>query len=413
MARKAKTTAGSSPTKELTEVLDRLGTRVELGDARASGDSDVVEIETAGGARYYGIPADLPSAAKAEIETLVARSLETHGPVVRILSPQVMRSVDRAVRSPDGWQLSEGESPRFTDPDNLHTVELANADIKRDALWDTVKALSPRVADVWRLVTAQALESWPEGMSEPPSVWLDVRELLEAMGYKQFRKGGWKLEYVQAAVRALKTLEDMWITVPTGTQVYPVHPVTKRRRKSVLTSQRRYRVMVTVAVDEIKDMFGERYPLRWQLKPGPWINEYPREISVLLKALVSTPAQGAVQIWAKALGMELSFVYSSRASGFVRLEVGKLLERAGLMVQVSEWAAQRNSARARSYFETAMDTLEKLGVCRAWEYDPEDFAAQERATRPEKFETWLASHVRVVEPAYIKRLALEETSLPN
>lgn len=393
-------------------MLDRLGTRVEPGDAVGRSEADVLEIETPSGARYYGLPSDLPSATKAHIETLVARSLADDGALVRILSPQVMRSVDRAVRSPDGWALPDGEAPRFVDPDNRHVVELANDDVKRDALWDTVKGLSPRVADVWRLVTAQALEGWTANLSEPPAVWLDVRELLEAMGYQQYKKGGWKPEHVQAAVRALKTLEDMWVTVPTGTHVFPVNPATKKRRRTVLTSQRRHRVMLTVAVDEMKDLFGERFPLRWQLKPGPWINDYPREISVLLKALVSTSAHGAVQIWAKAIGMELSFVYSSKTRGFVRVQVAQLLERAGLMGQVCEWTDQRNNTRAKSYFETAMDTLEKLGVCQSWQYDSADFAAYERANRPQKFELWLASHVQVVEPAYIKQPGLPSEHLP-
>jgi hypothetical protein len=392
----------------LTDVLDRLGTRVAPGEPLERASANVVEVATPRGKRRYNLAHDLSQADKDHIETLVARTLEDDANVVRIMSPQLMRTVDRAVRSPESWQLPDGGPPRFVDPDNHHTVEIENADMTREALWDTVKTLNPRTADVWRLLTAHALEAWSEGLSEPPPVWLDVRQLLEAMGYQQFKNGGWKPEYVHAAARALKTIEDMWVIAQAGSEVYDTHPVTKRRRKSVLQARRRHRVVTISAVDEMRDLFGESYPLRWQIKPGPWILEYPREIAVILKALVKTPAQGAVQIWAKALGMELSFVYSKRARGVARLQVRRLLERAGLIAQVEEWAGQRNNARAKSYFESALDMLEQLGVCQSWQYDAEDFAALERAPRPQKFEAWLASHVLVLEPPYIQRALLED-----
>jgi hypothetical protein len=399
--------APRNATADLVELLDQHAVPFDPHTSKPRGESSgLLKVETPDGARFYELSADLPEDTKAQIEAMVATSLKGDVAVLRVLSPQVMRSVDRAVRSPDGWVLPPNDQPMYEDASNKYVVELRNDNVKRDALWDSVKTLNPRVADVWRLVTAQALEHWTPGMSEPPAVWLDVRDLLSAMGYQQHKKGGWKPEHIQAAVKALRTLDDMWVTIPSGTKVYPVNPLTKKRKQTVLTAHRRHRVMVTVAFDELRDLFGESFPLRWQLKPGTWINDYPREISVLLKALVSMPAQGATQVWAKAIGMELSFVYSSRTRGAIRVQVRHLLERSGLMGEVEAWVAQRNSARARQYFEAALELLESLHVCRGWQYDAADFARIEAATRLKRFDVWLESHVSLVEPDYLRGLEL-------
>jgi hypothetical protein len=403
--------ATRASTDKLLELLEQVAIPHDPQAASQLAESSgLLKVETPNGSRYYELPTDLPEKTKHEIEALVAKSLSSDVVVLRVLSPQVVRSVDRSLRSPEGWLLPDNSDPLFEDSSNRYVIELVNDSVKRSALWDSVQALNPRVADVWRLVTAQALEGWEPGMAEPPAVTVDVRRLLEAMGYKPHKKGGWKPEHLQAAAKALSTLDSMWVTVPAGTKVYPKNPITKKAKQTVLSGQKRHRVMVMIAVEEVRDLFGERFGLRWTLKPGTWINDYPKEISVVLKALVSMPAQGATQVWAKSIGMELSFLYSHRTRDAIRVPVRQLLERAGLMGEVESWVAQRNNARARQYFEAAMDLLEQIEVCRSWQYDPVDFKAIEAASRRQVYEVWLDAHVLVLEPGYLKQLSLEESA---
>jgi hypothetical protein len=319
------------------------------------------------------------------------------------LSGQAMQTVDRAVRGPSGWHYPEDDAPTFLDPTNEHTVMYQEEGYTLEALRRDVMALNPRTADVWRLVTAKSLERWQEGQIEPPAVWVDVRELLEAMGYKKAKRGGFKQEHVEGAAKALVDLERLYLVIPKGAKEYPVDPKSRTRKAVMLEHERSYRVLSVVAKDELRDLFGTRYPMRWQVRPGEWIKGYPRQFAPLLAAIVELSAQGTVNVWAKALGTELTYQYRQDRNRNAEkvLTVRRLLQRAVLLPEVEEWTKQRNARRAREYFDEAMDTLKNLGVCERWEYNAEDFDTIERAGSKRWLERWLEARVVITAPKWL------------
>jgi hypothetical protein len=387
-SRTSRKTAPPNLATELTEVLDRLGTRVQPGDPTGEVATEVLEIETESGARYYGLPNDLPTDTRAEIETLVARSITKGGTVVRVLSPQVMRSVDRAVRGPTTWQFTDAGKPYYRDPDNQLTVEFDSNNILQAALLEKVKALNPRVADVWRLITAHLLEGWQPDAEEPLPQWLHLSDLVEAMGYTKAKNGGYRPEHVHLVGEALASLEALWVVVPKGTRVSNFDPTTGKRKTTVLTATRSHRVLTVSTKDGVRTFEGAEFPMRWFVRAGDWIKNFPRESATLLKALVEIAATGSTNVWAKAIGMEVSYLYARHQRGEQSLTVGALLERAGLMPEIEAWRASGNSGRARRYFDEALDLLESLRAIREWRYDPEDIAA-----RSQRLLRWLGSRV--------------------
>ncbi len=342
--------------------------------------------------------AETPKSVLELAEQLVV-SARTHLPsreLMHQLSNQIAQSVDRAARGPESWAFSPFDYPRFVDGTNLHAIEYVSDRDPIDALQETVAALGPRTADVWRLITARTLEVASEGM-DVPAVWLDVKELLSAMGYKKATNGGYRPEQLQQVVQALRDLDSFWITVSHGTGVIE-H---RGGRREKVEAQRRYKVIATEAIDEMRNLFGDRQPLRWKIKPGSWINDYPREFAPLFRRLVEMSAGTATEIWAKALGTELTYNY--RSSSRMVMKVQTLLERAGLMVKVDDWRASSNAWRAREYFDRAMDELQRLGVCERWEYDPQDAEAVERASKANKLGAWLRARVSVTSPPWVAR----------
>ncbi len=397
MARKAKTASVTFPAKALTDVqaaLERHGTRLAGEPLTESAGGSVVELEIGGEARRYLLPPDLPREVLETIKRLGVAKSPGVNEVIRIMTPHIAQSVDRAARSSEGWSF-DGEAPQFVDAINRHTVEYVAEGQSREVMHRSVLALNPRVADVWRLVTAMALEAWQANQGEPPAVWVDVMDLIGAMGFEKHHKGGYRAEHVQAAVEAIGALCNLWVVVPMGARVYPEDPTTKRRKRRVLAAERRSAVLVKLEVDQLRDMFGgEVYPLRWHVRAGPWIRDYPRSFAPMLKALVELNTVGAVNVWSKAIGTELTYLQAGAVEDGFALSVRHLLERSGLFAEVQGWAAQRNSARARDYFERALDMLQRLRVFRSWSYDPEDFQHFERAARAAKFERWLGARVR-------------------
>lgn len=317
-----------------------------------------------------------------------------------LLTMQPMQTIDRATRSPSGWRLGADRLPRFNDPRSPLFVEYQRDGATAEALAEGVNRLNPRTADVWRLITARSLEAWPLGQDRPPSVWLDVRELADAMGYKKHHKGGHKPEHIAEVVRAVHDLDALYINLPLGTQVYQAaKPGSKRRTPTKLEALRRLKVLLIRGNDEVRNLFGDSWPLRYKLEPGDWIELYPRSYAPLFKALVELPAKAGASTWAKAIGTELLFQYrqnTKNSSGVERLKVRTLLERAGRLEEATE---SRNKSRMRTYFEEALDLLKAEEVCAGWEYEPKDSDQLEAVAGARGwFAGWLECRVLITTP---------------
>jgi len=320
-----------------------------------------------------------------------------------MLSMQPAQTIDRAARGPDGWLQAPDRFPRFDDPRSPLFVEYHLESATAEALAEGVNRLNPRTADVWRLVTARSLEAWAPGQDSPPPVWLDVRELAAAMGYKKHHKGGYRPEHLAEIARAVHDLDAFYITLPLGTQVYqPAKAGSKRRAATKLEAVRTYKVLHISAKDEIRNLFGDRYELRYSLKPGEWIALYPRTYAPLLKAIVELPAKAGINTWAKALGTELLYQYRQNAKNgptTEKLKVCTLLAKAG---HLQEATSSRNKSRVRDYFEGALDLLKAEDVCAGWEYEPGDADNLEaKAGTRGWFDTWLECRVLITTPERI------------
>jgi hypothetical protein len=323
--------------------------------------------------------------------------------IIPTFSGQAMQSVDRAVRTPDNWKFPDYDAPVFHDDSNQHVVRYQDEGVTLEQLQIEVRSLAPRTADVLRLITARSLDAWQEGHAEPPAVWVDARELCEMMGYQKAKRGGFRTEQVASVTKALVDLERLWVEIPKGTFQYPIDPKSKKRTKTTLEASRSYRVFSVMGKDELRDLFGNRYPLRWKVRPGEWIQWYPRQFAPLLAKIVELPASGTINTWAKSLGTELTYQYRQDRSRSIdkTLTVERLLLRAGVLNEVMDWSRNRNATRARAYFEKAMDELQNLGVCERWEFHPEDFDALEASGNKRWFDLWLSSRIIVTAPQWL------------
>lgn len=317
-----------------------------------------------------------------------------------ILSMQPAQTIDRAARSPSGWLIAPDRLPRFNDPRSPLFVEYQRDGATAEALAEYVSGLNPRTADVWRLITARSLEAWQQGQDSPPSIWLDVREIAAAMGYKKHHRGGYKPEHLEEVARAIRDLDAFRLTLPLGTEIYqPAKAGSKRRAPEKLTAVRIHKVLEISTQDEVRNLFGDSWPLRYELKPGAWIKNFPRTYAPLFRALVELPAKAGASTWAKAIGTELAYQYRQNAknsNGVEKLKVRTMLERAVLLQEAS---ASRNKGRMRTYFEEALDTLTAENVCAGWTYEPEDSDRLEAVAGVRGwFDVWLECRVLITTP---------------
>jgi hypothetical protein len=318
---------------------------------------------------------------------------------IRALSMQPAQSVDRSLRSAAGWEIPDGGPPRFTDPRNQHIIEYVQEGLSEKKLREAVMQLNARHADVWRLITAASLEAWPEGQNSPDAVWVDVRELLDVMGYKKAKNGGYKSEHRLEAARAILNISNLRIVIPMGSGVFPVDPNTGKRKRTQLKAQRNFSVINVTATDEFRDLFNNKYPMRWQLRPGEWIREYPRQFAKLYRSIIQLPAKPGTPSWAKAIGTELSYQYKQdrNPDPVKTLRVETILERSMLL---EEAKSTRKKDRVREYFESALDLLKDVNVCKSWEYVTSDINAVDTGNRL-WFTKWLQCRVKITAPETI------------
>lgn len=336
--------------------------------------------------RLLGLAGQAPSRVRHAVEQM-------------ILTTNPAKVIDRAARGTQ-WHTESSEYPFFEDRDGLR-VDYRDEGTTLDKLRESVLAMDPRTADAWRLLTAKSLMHWSPNQHEPPMIESDVRELAEAMGYKKKKKGGYDPRTLQKVAQAMVDLERMHLVIPRGMYEFPINPSTGRNRKTLLSLERTYRVVLVSAKEELRDLFGTRYPLMWRLRLGEWATAYPKQFGPILGNLVELSVKGA-DLWAKNLGMELIFHYRERrfSPEPLVLRVRTMLERAGLDKDVEEMRRSRNARRAREYFEEAMETLVSRGAISAWNYHPDDeprLGAIEPG-RTTGLEDWLSTRVVVTPP---------------
>lgn len=329
-------------------------------------------------------------------------SAEAASVLLNILSQMPAQTIDRAARGPHGWEFPTDDAPKYRDPNNQHSVTYYDDTVSLEALRDAVLQLDTRTADVWRLVTATILNEWPEGQTEPPRVWIDANRLCEQMGFKKHHKGGHRMQHVLTAGRALVDLERFWVTVPLGAREYPESKKTGKRRAQRVTAQRDYRVMAVMAKEQVKPLFDEMLPLRWQVTAGDWIKAYPREqFAPLFRALVQIPTRHTPNLWAKAIGTELTWQYRQDGARPQVQRVKTMLRQAGILEQARQ---DRNKGRVKENFEKALDVLYEYGACSGWDYDDADSERMDEAAMNRVwFDVWLEAKVTVTPPPAIAK----------
>lgn len=315
------------------------------------------------------------------------------------------QSVDRAARGMN-WNISSADDvPIFVDAKNQHSVAYQTSDLTLEAIRERVTQLNPRTADVWRLCTATILEAWHEGQDEPPRVWIDARELCDALGFTRHHGGSHKPENVMMAAKALEDLTNFRIVIPYGAQQYPVDPTTRKRRMRRLEARSVDKVLLIVKQEDVKPLHDDQWiSLRWKITAGDWIKAYPRgQFAPLFRSLVELPAKYTPDLWAKSFGTELiwQFRQDKGAEKVQRVEV--MLQQAGIWEEACD---NTNKKRVRDYFEGAMDKLQALNICTSWEYNSEDI---DRVETKKKgwFDIWLQARVIVVPNQEVKK-AMEQ-----
>jgi hypothetical protein len=329
--------------------------------------------------------------------------------LVQYISVSSLRSIDRALRGARGWE--QPEAPTFSDPTNDHVVELEEEGGSRGQ-WQRVQRLTDRYPDVFRLLTADAVENWGPNPNQPRPFWVDVRRYLELMGYQKASHGGWKPEHMLEVSRAIKFMRDLVVTVPRGSRVYPVNPLTQERKRTVLTAEQRISVLLVRGEESIRVNNGERFPLRFRVELGDWITYFYPEFGLMMKSLISMNARGASSRWAKNIGVEVSYLFTDQKWRSVRVKIRDLLNRARLLEFIEQGAGNRN--RARSYFENACELLAKHRTCN-WAYDERDqshLAAKESGSRSANIEQWLEMHV-IFTPFAEQRSLFDESDYPT
>lgn len=285
--------------------------------------------------------------------------------------------IDRATRGASGWNdvtllYQEGQS----DLSLNYFEENAGPEHLRQQLM----TLDPRTSDVWRLLTAKALENDRDDLFAPITV--KPEELARALGLKPHPKGGMRQKDLLHCTQSLFHLERLWLIMPDAKDP---EEATRERVLAVMKRGRGRRVE------------GQVIPSSWTVVLGEWARYFPKRYAPIFRSLVELPANSATNLWAKQVGTEVTYWLRETAedtSAVRSITVQTLLARASLLPDVLDMRQNKNLNRAIERFEATLDLLRSLGVHDGWTYDPLSTQALDRQQgRPAFFETWLASQV--------------------
>jgi hypothetical protein len=325
--------------------------------------------------------------------------LETAVPA---LSMQPIQAIDRAGRRLQTWDVASEGGPVFFDPNSRHRLIYYEEGLPLAQAQAAVRAMSARTADVWRWTTALIFANWDEGASEPRPVWIDAREMCDELGYKKHPHGGHRRENIAVVVTALRDLTRFRVELALGSEVYPRDPATGRRTPRRVIERTISEVLVVTGKDEVRFLVdGKHLPLRWEVAAGEWIKDFPRQFAPLFKALVKLPGD-KTNLWAKALGMELTWQYRQDGGRTKVQRVRTMLKQAGVL---DEALRVSNKLPVKETFDNAMGIIRELGVCDRWNYNEDDIKEVPLRTHGEfargGFKIWLNVRVEAAPPPEI------------
>ena len=306
--------------------------------------------------------------------------------------------IDRATRGPNGWNDTTLQY-REAFEDGL-TLNYYEENAGADTLRQQLQTLDPRTSDVWRLLTAKALEQDRDDLFTP--ITIKPGELARALGLKPHPNGSVRPKDLLRCTQSLFHLERLWLTL---SDAVPGDDEGSRQR-----------VLAVMTRGRSRKIEGQSVPSSWTLVLGNWAQYFPRSFAPIFRGLVELPANSATNLWSKQIGTELSYWLRETAGDLSTnrsISVQTLLQRASVMHDVLGLRENKNQNRAIERFEAALEQLKHLGLFDHWSYEMGSAAAMDlRQGRPEFFETWLASHLelRVPEPFLrsIAELAIEE-----
>lgn len=347
--------------------------------------------------RYFRIPASAPKwvlpagVATGQFPVAVAPAaapqLEAHpsGPYVLTLANKPGVLIDRATRGPGGWNNVTLQYKEAFDDGLILNYYEENA--APEALRAQLGSLDPRTSDVWRLLTAKALENDRDDLFTP--ITIKPGELAKALGLKPHPNGSVRPKDLLRCTQSLFHLERLWLMLP-GEKSGP-----------------QKRVLAVMERGSTRRIDGQDIPSSWTLVLGEWASYFPRSYAPIFRGLVELPANSATNIWTKQLGTELTYWYreTARESSRTRyIQVKALLQRASLEREVMELHEQKNLNRAIERFEAALDQLGAIGLHERWAYEGHSAAHLDQMQgRPGFSEVWLQSYIELVIPEEFQR----------
>lgn len=364
----------------------------------------IVQVQVNGPPLYYRLPPRLPSWLKGHYDVPSSMPKDPH---LRVLSARPYQMIDRAMRSPANWEVTQ--VPRYpAQPLNGLQLEYQQEGLALQDLERLIHTLDPRTGDVWRLLLAVALEEGQSGMYR--TLTLDLRDLGKALGFKPHPRGGFRPQQLHEIAQALGHLERLWLTIGPDARTLEQDLGQPRRAYRKLKEQKNLRVLAVMGKETARELDGEVFYLHWHLALGEWAKLFEKSYARIFRSLLELPARPAKALWAKQLGTELAYLYrEDRQPDPDRpdlrrkqktITVKRFLERACLLSETEHLHAQGHHPRAVKRFEEALDLLAYHGVHQGWHYHPEDAGKIDGQTgKPGAYRVWLQSRVLIEAPS--------------